>query len=180
MSLLSQSKASTAVHLPLPPERFRCAENVRSVVLSPHAPAFARKGSRKGAKGAGLRYEARVQRTFLSDYYSTYLPSPWFRFVDDCGMRWCQPDGLIIDAVSGRIIIVEVKTSHTGEAWWKLHKLYLPVVRALFGDGFEYRCLEVVRYYDPATLFPLVKLTAEPSAAPPLPFTGVHICTPLA
>lgn len=180
MSLLQQSRTSPSLQLPLPPERFRAAENVRSVVLSSHAPSFARKGSRTGAKGAGLRYEAKVQRTLLTDYFSEYLPSPWLRFVDDHGMRWCQPDGLIIDMKLGRVTIVEVKTSHTGEAWWKLHRLYLPVVRKLLGPDFEYRCLEVVRYYDASILFPLVKLAATPSVAPPLPFTGVHICTPIA
>lgn len=175
---LPNSQTKPSLQLPLPPDRFRCAENVRSVVLSPHAPSFARKGSRKGAKGNGLRYEARVHKTLLADYFSTYLPSPWFRFVDDNGMRWCQPDGLIIDIQRGRITIIEIKTSHIGEAWWKLHKLYLPVVRTLFGQDFEYRCLEVVRYYDPAISFPLVKLAPTPSDVPPLPFTGVHICTP--
>lgn len=172
------SRLNVPIQLPIPPDRFRPAENVRSVVMAKHAPSFARKGSRKGAKGAGVRYEERVQQVLLTDYYSSYLPSPWLRFVDDHGVRWCQPDGLIIDVSGGRITIVEMKTSHTGEAWWQLHKLYLPVVRELFGADFEYRCLEVVRYYDPTTLFPLVRLAPSPDAAPALPFTGVHICTP--
>ena len=165
--------------LPLRPAGFREASEITSVHLRACAPIFASRRQRlTGARANGVRYEKKIHEEFLRRYPANYLPSPWFEFWDGFGHRWCQPDGLLIDVAQGLIVIVEVKHHHTGEAWWKLHKLYFPVVRALFGTEWEYRCLEVVRFYDPSTLFPAAKLVEHPHLTPPLPIVGVHICKP--
>lgn len=163
------------------PANFREAQAIEHAAFRVRTPAFAAKKRRlTGARAAGVRYEKKIHEEFIRRFPKHYLPSPWFEFWDVHGRRWCQPDGLIIDAVQGLIVIVEVKHHHTGEAWWKLHKLYLPVVRKFFGTNWEYRCLEVVRFYDPHTIFPESRLLAHVHLIPPLPTIGVHICKPTA
>lgn len=167
--------------LPLRPPAFREACGVTHAKLEAIGPQFAaRKVRVAGARALGIRYEKRVHAWLLQLYPKHYLANPWFRFVDEWGTRWCQPDGLLIDPVQGVITIIEVKHSHTGQAWWKLQKLYLQVVRATFGADWNYRCVEVVRYFDPAMVFPLRKLCELIHAAPLLPHTGVHIWKPSA
>ena len=131
-----------------------------------------------GARAEGIRYENRVHAHFAKKYGQLYVPSPWFAFEDLNGKRWCQPDGLLVDIARRRITVIEMKYNHTGEAWWKLVHLYLPVLQSFYGPGVEYRLLEVVRWYDPLTLFPDASLCADPVHAPRLPAIGVHICKP--
>lgn len=164
---------------PLRPSRFREPIRIVTAHITGVPPVFAaRKKPVKGARAAGLRYEKKVQDEFLRRYPDHYIPSPWFRFYDAYGQRWCQPDGLLLDIRAGLLTIVEVKHHHTGEAWWKLQKLYLPVVRQVFGPDWKYTCLEVVRYYESDELFPYAKLCEIPHLCPPLPSTGVHIMKP--
>jgi len=114
-----------------------------------------------------VRYERRVHEHFLELYPDRYLPSPWVRFtnVEDANARWCQPDGLIIDLAAGEIVIVEMKYQHTADAWWQLEKLYKPVLRAMFPAGlWTLRCVEVVKWFDPATAFPVsVRMSEKPT-----------------
>lgn len=128
-----------------------------------------------GSRAFGVRYEKKVHAEMLRLFPDHYVPSPWFEFFDACGRRWCQPDGLLIDIAQQEIVIVEVKSSHTGQAWWKLWHLYLPVVQAVFGPDFSYRCLEIVKYYDADELFPFASLCEHIHLAPTAPHTGVHI-----
>lgn len=162
--------------LPLQPRGFAGVQDLGWVRLEACAPTFAaRKVRVQGARALGIKYEKQVHEEFLRRFPRHYLPSPWFKFQDSRGLRWCQPDGLLIDPGQGQIVIIEVKHSHTGEAWWKLQHMYLPVVRQFFGQEWSYRCLEVVRYYDPETIFPLAKLCEHVHLAPTLPHIGVHI-----
>lgn len=128
-----------------------------SARLSPHPPPFCRRGSRKGAKGRGIRYEERVQRYLLDAFPTLYVPSPWLHFRESGyeSFRWCQPDGMLIDAPKGVITLVEIKYSHTSDAWWQLNHLYRPVVQTLFPPRlWRIEVCEVVRWYDPAVAFP--------------------------
>lgn len=53
------------------------------------------------------------------------------------------------------LTIVEIKHSHTSEAYRQLWELYWPVLQSIFPLGlWEYRFLEIVRWYDPQTYFP--------------------------
>ena len=164
---------------PLLPDRFREAEDIAWAKLRAVPPSFAGRRTRlTGSRAAGVRYEKKIHEEFLQRYPHNYLPSPWFEFQDAHGRRWCQPDGMLIDIRQGLCVIVEVKHHHTGEAWWKLQRLYLPVARQILGPDWEYRCLEVVRFYAPEVVFPHSKLTEHVHLTPPLPLTGVHICKP--
>lgn len=165
--------------LPLRPKGFREPKDMKAAWLTATGPKFATKRTRlTGARALGVKYEKKVHEELIRQYPGFYVSNPWFKFIDGYGMRWCQPDGLLIDAAQGLIVIVEVKYQHTGEAWWKLNKLYLQVVRQFFGELWEYRCIEIVRWYDPSVIFPLSKLTEKVHLTPPCPQVGVHIWKP--
>lgn len=133
----------------------------------------------------GVIYERKVQAHLLERFAHLYHPSPWFTFWDSGGTpgresrRWCQPDGLLLDPWLGTIIICEIKYQHTSDAWWQLRRLYLPVVRAAFpATLWSISCLEIVKWYDPATLFPEpTVLLYDPSLRTPRlnGCIGVHI-----
>lgn len=136
------------------PKGFRPAEGVRRADLSNTPPPFLRPVVLKGKQKAGMDYEARGHIKLSGLFAEAYLDSPWFTFTDrrDKG-RWCQPDGLIFDLHRNRITIVEFKLKHCPRAWWQLHKLYLPVIKAAFGSDWEFCLVEICRTFDPATPF---------------------------
>ena len=165
----------------LPPKRFRPAGVVDWVEFSPTPPPFVHETKRTGKRGEGIRYEKRVHALYEHRFGSAYVASPWFRFAE-VGVekpRWCQPDGLLIDIDAGIITIVECKLQHTSDAWWQLRWLYLPVISKAFpGTAWEFRILEVTKWYDCATAFPeKVKMCADILHVRSGEF-GVHICKP--
>lgn len=104
-----------------------------------------------------MLYEKKGHEYLLGEYEEKYLPSPWIRFTDTISdrTRWCQPDGLLIELERGVITLVEFKYQHTSDAWWQLRQLYEPVVKYLFpGEEWKFHVCEVVKWYDPATVFP--------------------------
>lgn len=120
--------------------------------ISTQPPQFARAPSTKGRRGLGNRYEQLVHQEFVTRYPG-YLPSMWLRFLDrDRYWKWCQPDGLLVNPWQGILTIVEVKYSHTNDAFVQLFKVYLPVVQAIFGGAYAIVCCEVCKWYDPAVL----------------------------
>lgn len=144
-------------------------------------PSFAQAHRRaKGAKGQGLRYEKRCQEHF-SRRYPLYLASPWFAYRT----RWspnqwnyAQPDGLLFDFKRGMLTIVEMKYSHTPEAYFQLVDKYLPLMRHFLGDEWKFATCEVVWWYDKAIAFPCeIRLRKEIDLTLPGEF-GVHICRP--
>lgn len=138
-----------------PPVGFNPAGAVQQAWVSPIPPQFMRQRRYTGARAAGVRYEKRVHAHLLDQFPTTYLPSPWLRFLSGGRWRWCQPDGLIFDLDNGRIIVVEVKYSHTSDAWWQVKHLYLPVLKRCFPEHlWTYEACEVVRWFDPMTVFP--------------------------
>jgi hypothetical protein len=124
---------------------------IRHARLQLETPGFVRTTAVTGARRRGQLYEERVHREF-SQRYAGYLQSPWFHFYDEQGAKWCQPDGLVINPHKGLITIVEAKLRHTNDACCSLFGLYLPVVRSLFGGFYEFECVEVCHWYDPAVL----------------------------
>lgn len=163
-----------------PKPNFRPVQEVRWARFT-SKPPFVVRPQRRGRKAQGIRYEHKVQGCLSERFPEKYLPSPWIVFDDgDCErVRYCQPDGLIIDLERGRVTIVEIKLQHTPHAWWQLRWLYLPVVRALFAADhlWQYEVVEVVRWYDPAISFPEpVALCADVDNVPAGKF-GVHICS---
>lgn len=112
----------------------------------------------------------------LEDLPLPLLPGPWIEFQEKCSrrVRWCQPDGLLLDPFTGRAIILEVKYQHTADAWWQLTHLYLPVLAALL-PGWKFPLVEICKWYDPATSFPVApRMLADPLEARE-DLLGVHI-----
>lgn len=123
-----------------------------------------------------MAYERKVQK-HLSELYEGYIPSPWLEF--SCGgeseKRFCCPDGILVDIKRGLIVIVEVKLSHTADAWWQIRHLYQPLLEVLFGPNWRFAACEVTKFIDPATVFPepFVRLRNIDDALPGK--FGVHV-----
>ena len=165
---------------PNPPKGFDPAKSVQWASLLAEPPSFITRPAKYGAKGRGIRYEKKVQGILENRYGERYVPSPWILFSEGSGLRprYCQPDGLLIDFIRGRITIVEIKYNHCELAWWQLFRLYRPVVSHIFGQQWEYSCCEVVKWYDPAT-----HVSQEPHLQRDIEYTqpdiwGVNICNP--
>lgn len=102
----------------------------------------------------------------------------WLRFWDDDGEKFCQPDGLLVNPWRGLISIIEIKYSHCPEAYDQLFRTYAPVIRAIFGGLYRIACVEVVKWFDPATLVPTApRLCKYPDLAKEDQF-NVHIYKP--
>lgn len=168
------------------PSGFRPAGEVVVAKIPPYGPPFLRKRRYTGARAEGVRYEAKVQEYLLDRYPGQYLPGPWLHFAErivgseraEFAWRWCQPDGLLVDLEGGIITVIEVKRSHTSDAWWQVRHLYTPVLRKLFPEAlWTFRAVEVVKWFDPATSFPeKTQLCPELLLAPPN--FGIHIWRP--
>lgn len=161
-----------------PPERLRLVGKVDWAHFCPK-PDFIKPHRHTGARAQGVRYEKKVHEYLLGRFPYAYLPAPWLNFYTLGSPRWCQPDGMLIRPIEGRITVVEVKYQHTSDAWWQLVHIYRPVLEAIFPPGeWEYNYLEVVKWYDPSVLFPCThRLTPDPLDLKQNEF-GVHIWTP--
>lgn len=125
-----------------------------------------------------MRYEKKVQEFLGQLYGDRYLANPWLKFFSDGRWRWCQPDGLLLDPRKGRITIVEVKYQHTPDAWWQVRQLYQPVLEAMFpAKLWAFDACEVVRWYEPWTVFPERVVLAQEVDMQHLAFK-VHIWKP--
>ncbi len=103
---------------------------------------------------AGKKYEQRCHEVLSRQWENlgSYLPGPWISFHDqNRKRRLCQPDALFIRS-DGSVLIVEMKLTHTLNAWWQLRRLYQPVVERLYNR--EAFVLEVCRTGDPLMRYP--------------------------
>ncbi|MAH46428.1 hypothetical protein CMI37_11390 [Candidatus Pacearchaeota archaeon] len=109
-----------------------------------------------------MRYERKAQAYVDEAAAGNYVPSPWLRFLSrvsesntETELRWCQPDGVLIDIFTGQITIVEFKLQHTSEAWFQTRQLYEPVLQSIFPTGlWAYSVVEIVCWMDPDVAFP--------------------------
>lgn len=151
---------------------------LRYARMQVEAPPFIVEEKRRGKRAQGILYENRVHDEFL-ERYPGYIPSVWFHYADsESDGKWCQTDGLIIDPKEGRITIVEVKLQHCPQAYYQLFKTYLPVLRELFGSTYELACLEVVKWFDCATLVPRTPSMCKDPLAARLDQFNVYIWRP--
>lgn len=138
------------------PKNFHPATDVRRTELARNEPAWLKSNEKKqGAKGAGIRWEAKVQ-SFLSQD-PMYTPGPWLIFWTGTSGKpnWCQPDGLHFNFRLGILTIVEIKLKHTCVAWYQLRQLYQPVLAKLFpAPLWKHRVLELCQYFDPEERIP--------------------------
>ncbi len=154
-------------------------------------PKFVNSGRRRrGRMGAGLRYEAKVQRDFLGRF-DGYMPAPWFRYTTSDAPRrvnYAQPDGILVNVEQGKITICEIKYSHCAEAYFQLVDKYLPIVRKFFNNSeqessgaaslWSFATVEVVYWYDCAVAFPTKPKLRERVRDVRVGELAVHICRP--
>lgn len=165
-----------------PPRGFRSApppSDLQWARAAQESPAFAKRPLPRGRRRAGILYERKAQEYLHDRFGLRYIPSPWLLFQGKVSdpLRWCQPDGLLINLPRGHITVLEIKYQHTPDAWWQLTHLYLPILQKLFPLWTLSRC-EVVKWYDPAQAFPQrVILTHALEGLSPEEF-GVHIWKP--
>lgn len=134
-----------------PPSWFRAAEGVRSAWPVPTSP-FGRTPARGGtaAQRAGRAYEKKAQRFLQAHFGEVYKAGKWFKYLDSSGFHFCQLDGFI-HGPDG-LVIVEIKTTFTTDAWWQVRKLYEPVVRKAYLQAPQ--IIIVCKNFDPAVAFP--------------------------
>ncbi len=160
----------------------RLSENdVATAAILLGIPSFVRPNKARGAKAVGLRYE-RKALGFFRERFAHFVASPWFRYTLRAVPRqvnYAQPDGIFFDPCNGIATIIEVKYSHTADAYFQLVDKYEPIVkRFLAGGDWRIAVCEVVRWYDASVAFPApVRMLDDPLAARP-GFFGVHILRP--
>lgn len=141
-------------------------------------PPALRRRRYTGRRRQGIQYEKAVHEYLGVMFGDFYLPNPWLKFFTEGKWRWCQPDGLIFRPDQGRIVIVEVKYQHTADAWFQVRQLYQPLIQAIFPPRlWAVDAVEVVKWYDPLTIFPeRVVLASSPDLDNPA--FKVHIWKP--
>lgn len=140
----------------LPPTGFREVESVEAARFLSRGPAaFASTGrdASRPALRAGVKFEQKVHDELTASWgsFGSYLAGPWIEFEIGNSRRVCQPDAIFTHR-DGRVFILEIKVSHTPNAWWQLRKLYEPVVNAL--KRCECEVLEICKHYDSRVSFP--------------------------
>jgi len=162
--------------------RLQRIHNVTDVEILDGIPPFVKKRRRRGRKGVGLRYEAKVQRHLGERFGFEYIPGPWFKYsVQDRPkvVNYAQPDGLLIQPRRGTVTIVEIKYNHCAESYFQLVDKYLPLVEALFDKSiWTFPLIEVVKWYDRDTSYPTdIRMCADIDECR-VGEIGVHICRP--
>ena len=112
-------------------------------------PSFIRKINRtKGSKRAGELFEEKVHVELRKKFRDRYVSGAWIEYDGDlCGIKVCQPDGIIFDFERGIITVVECKLSFTADAWYQLNELYIPVLRVMFPeDLWQIRGVQIYKF----------------------------------
>lgn len=147
-------------------------------------PKFIKSGRRRrGAKGLGLRYEAKCHE-HIAKLFDGYMAGPWFRYTTDdmpTRINYAQPDGLIINVEKGLITICEMKYKHTPDAYFQLVDKYLPIVSLFFNNSeklWRFATVEIVYWYDGTIAFPTSPRMRKDLAKVDVNELAVHICRP--
>jgi hypothetical protein len=131
----------------------------------------------------GLRYEKKAQDylTRLCELDGGYdcVCNPWISFRRKgeplSHVNYCQPDVLLVSRSSSRVIVGEIKLSHTGDSWRQLRQLYEPTLKFIWPKDVDIALLEICKWFDPHTPFPETFYYAEnPIRAEPNKL-GIHI-----
>lgn len=148
--------------------------SVRPVPQSPWPPTRT-KGQ---AFRRGIKYEAKVHRQLSEVHGLQYIPQQWWQYTlaGDHRDHYCQTDGLLILSARKVIVLCEVKYSHTPEAYWQVENVYVPLLtRYLRNTDYKIAAVEVCKWFDPNTPFPVrPTLCEELTAVHPSRFS-VHI-----
>lgn len=117
-------------------------------------PPFIQKKRRTGKFARGVKYEKEVHLRLEKQYGVEFEPGPWYCYKAEHEERkkFCQLDG-ILHRPDGSLVLLECKYNHCPDAFFQLTNLYLPVVRKLY-PTVDLALCEVVKWYDPAVVFP--------------------------
>lgn len=103
----------------------------------------------------GVKYEWKVHDRLREEYGLNYWCGLWLSYFAGERVRYCQLDGLLLLPEKRQLVVVEVKYSHCTEAYWQLENLYLPIVRCWMKNSkLQIATAEVVKWYDPAVVYP--------------------------
>ena len=131
------------------------APRVSSARLLVGEPPFGYSAGRTQAQKAGLRYEKKVL-AYLRSGFPTTLLSPWIEYGNNAPYSClCQPDAIHFHPKAEIATIIEVKYSHTKEAYSQLALKYFPVLRHLISSRWRINLLEFTRSVDPSIRFPV-------------------------
>lgn len=126
----------------------------------------------------GLKYEAKVQLQLQERFGLRYIPGQWWKYFTALGdgPSYAQTDGILLDPARKLCVLFEVKYSHTTEAYWQVENLYVPLLqRFLRNTDYKIAAVEVCKWFDPCTPFPVKPtLCEELTAVHPERF-NVHI-----
>lgn len=109
------------------------------------------------ASKLGLKYQKEVQnalcREFSDSKYRLYT-NQWFEYFDEYNIsRFCEMDAFLISPGQKKLYLFEIKYKHSEIAYYQLHNLYMPVIRA-WKPGITIHPIELVRWYDSSTPYP--------------------------
>lgn len=133
---------------------------------------------RSAASERGLEYESFVLDWLEESYGESFLPSPWFRYMElDHIVRYAQPDGILLDLRAGRIVLVEIKLQHVDKAYFQLVNLYLPLAKKIFDPSiWSFSVIEICEWLDGVSYFPVPILEARsPAEASPFDFNVMRL-----
>lgn len=123
-----------------------------------------------------MKYEEKVHRIFEDRFALRYFPSIWWKYYSKDRVRYCQTDGILIDEERKRILIIEIKYSHTSDAFWQVENVYVPVLRKFFErSNFSIATCEVVKWFDPSVSYPKQPNLRESLEAVKVGEFAVHI-----
>lgn len=102
-----------------------------------------------------MRYERKVHARLEQRYGLNYVPNQWFAYLWRGKVHYCQTDGLLVFEEPRTLLLLEVKYSHTPDAYWQIEHLYLPVLQSFLAEGgWKVATAEVVKWFDPAVQCP--------------------------
>lgn len=110
----------------------------------------------------GLAYEKRVQAYVSNlcrgDAELDCLHNPWIMFRRKgeplTVVNFCQPDCLVVNRSERKVIVVEIKLSHTQASWQQLRQLYEPILRKLYRHNTSFSFVEICKWLDPHKAYP--------------------------
>ena len=121
----------------------------------------------------GNKYEAQAHVEMTRRYGDRYQSGLWFQYADAVGTYYCQIDGLL--DCGSHYVVVEMKYNHVLSAWMQMKHLYGPVVSKWSNRPVRY--VEMVKWYDPATIADRVQLLKDVERARENKF-NVHVWRP--
>lgn len=140
--------------LPQPPDRFVPALGVTNACYA-EKPLSIVETRHKGKRAEGLRFQRKIEQHISALYPRNLQIGPWIVFnTPQQHSRYCQPDIVITDGITNKVIVIETKLRHTPTAWWQLEQLYVPVLQTIYRKSKIVK-IEVCRWFDPHTSFPV-------------------------